>query len=370
MYENIDLFAQAMMSSVAENSDFTVTREWIQKLQNQSYNGMVCRKSGKDIGIVINLDMLFEACRTGRCMEDLLAEVLSVLHSPLADGPFANCSSADAPSADAPFTDAFFTEGFTVRDIVNYEKMRQFLRICLVPVKGNETLLQEIPHREIGDLAAVYRFSFKTDDGEPCIKENGRPCIKENDEPYIKENGEPCIKENGEPCIKENGRPSSRENCEASILIKNNMLRSFGITTDVLEKDALELSPKRFPLVVENLGVKLFAKSDTAGPLGFVGTEDGTQGAGVLAYPDTFAKIAGQLGSGYYIIPSSVHEVLVIADGEAPDTEVLDSMISEVNQNEVSPQERLSDHCYHYDPAEKRFETGKEYKKRSSLKKS
>lgn len=50
----------------------------------------------------------------------------------------------------------------------------------------------------------------------------------------------------------------------------------------------------------------------------------------------------------FYIIPSSIHEVLIVKKNNA-DPEDLNRMIREVNETQVDPTERLSDHIYQFD---------------------
>jgi len=57
-------------------------------------------------------------------------------------------------------------------------------------------------------------------------------------------------------------------------------------------------------------------------------------------------------GNNLYIIPSSIHELLLLPDDGTVDRESLDQMVQEVNMNEVLPTERLSDHVYYYEYAE------------------
>lgn len=54
-------------------------------------------------------------------------------------------------------------------------------------------------------------------------------------------------------------------------------------------------------------------------------------------------------GISFYIIPSSVHELLFIPDNGDISQEELDKMVLEANSTAVADDEKLSDHCYYYD---------------------
>ena len=65
-----------------------------------------------------------------------------------------------------------------------------------------------------------------------------------------------------------------------------------------------------------------------------------------------------------FILPSSVHEVLLLKDDQAMDVRKLENMVQEINESIVSPEEQLSDRVYHYDAQEKVFELASDYEQR------
>ena len=48
------------------------------------------------------------------------------------------------------------------------------------------------------------------------------------------------------------------------------------------------------------------------------------------------------------LIPSSVHEWIIFPEGKE-EIDTINWMIQGINQNEVSPEERLADHAFYYD---------------------
>lgn len=74
-----------------------------------------------------------------------------------------------------------------------------------------------------------------------------------------------------------------------------------------------------------------------------------TRGAIYMFDVDVLSIVAEQLNtSKLYILPSSIHEVIVI-DAEMIDGEDINAMIGDVNQEVLSEQEILSDHAYVFD---------------------
>ena len=77
-------------------------------------------------------------------------------------------------------------------------------------------------------------------------------------------------------------------------------------------------------------------------------TEDGILGASTLYYPGMTDRIARIVGGNYYVLPSSIHEVLIMPEGGRMSPEEMAQMVREVNENEVSPKERLGNRVLHY----------------------
>ena len=55
------------------------------------------------------------------------------------------------------------------------------------------------------------------------------------------------------------------------------------------------------------------------------------------------------IGKSLYILPSSVHETILIPEDENMDQTFLDAMVTEVNATQLSQEEVLSGHSYYYD---------------------
>lgn len=84
-------------------------------------------------------------------------------------------------------------------------------------------------------------------------------------------------------------------------------------------------------------------------------------GAAVLAMPSILQKVTGILRDDLYLVPSSVHEVLVLpkhADWvRAVSEKELGQMVREINLSEVPPEEVLSDHLYEFSGRDRQVRT-------------
>ena len=149
--------------------------------------------------------------------------------------------------------------------------------------------------------------------------------------------------------------------------VRTSHLEQWGIAPEELLPIAAANSPRCMPPHLESiadlLGISedamekaLLTKPDSdavsAGreesPLYVLTTRQGIYGAAAMLYPGILRSFSAAAGDDLYIIPSSVHEVLLQAKGGAPDVQDMNAIIREINAGEVQPKERLSDHVYLY----------------------
>ena len=95
---------------------------------------------------------------------------------------------------------------------------------------------------------------------------------------------------------------------------------------------------------------------------------DKISGAGVIAYQNFMDEAAERLGGDFFILPSSLHEVLLVRDDGEVNYRDLKAMVEEVNAMQVSPEEKLTDNVYHYDSKEHVFELAEKFEARQKEK--
>ena len=136
-------------------------------------------------------------------------------------------------------------------------------------------------------------------------------------------------------------------------------LEQWGVSKEQLHEDALKSSPVVAPVRISALNEELGLPPtpDDPGILVVTNTHK-KHGASAVFYPGVIDELAKNLDGDFYIIPSSIHEVLVFPD-EIKDVLGINDMIQEVNASQVAPEEQLADHAYHYDAENKVFEIAK-----------
>ena len=193
---------------------------------------------------------------------------------------------------------SFFTE---------WENVKQRIIFRMVNYNANKELLNGVPHRRILDLAVVYH----------CLVE-------------------------------------STPEADATILIHNHHMESWKVTEDVLFHAALENTPclqKACVVNMEQVCQSMISEKDSdlavAKSINILTNTNRTNGAGVILYPNVLKEFAEEMGHDFYIIPSSIHETILLPM-LGDDWEALSQMVKEVNATQLAPEEVLSDHVYEY----------------------
>lgn len=264
----------------------------VDKLQG-SYYGITIQPENSSIGISVNLKEDYQEMLQGQRFEKIINQIARDV-----------AENINLPQIDT-------------KNIVNYEKMKDSLMIQLVSIAGNEEMLSNIPHITKEDMAIVYRMVIESNAQET-----------------------------------------------ASAIINNQMLAIYGIMSEQLHKDAMLNSSIKFPAKFYPMR-EMIAEMTNTNPEEiqegnqnlFVLTNDRRMyGASTIFYPDMMEMIAEKMKGDYYIIPSSVHEVLILKDDGTISAQALDAMIQQVNDSQVSPEDRLSYFSYHYDAKKHLFE--------------
>lgn len=153
----------------------------------------------------------------------------------------------------------------------------------------------------------------------------------------------------------------------ASILITNDMLKHWDQTLLKLYRCAsintpdlltAELMPMQ-DVIQELLGKQPDGyKFDDESYMYVLSNEQRHFGAASILYNDVLENIGKILNDDYYILPSSIHEVIILPVKHACPQRDLNEMIVEINNTQVDEEEILSDHAYYYSRRLKRLLLG------------
>lgn len=193
---------------------------------------------------------------------------------------------------EVTFPENFFKDYSTVRDR---------LGIKLIGKKQNMAYLQDVPHIDFGDLAGVFFYLLE----DPAFG-NGM------------------------------------------IMIRNSDLERWRMSAEQLYKEALENCPRMLPPVFRSLSDVLDVLQPAGeGELYLLTNEAALYGAAVILYPGLLQELADFIGGNYYVLPSSVHEVILLPD-KGEEAEGLLEIVAEINHTQVAEEEILIDAVYKY----------------------
>lgn len=141
----------------------------------------------------------------------------------------------------------------------------------------------------------------------------------------------------------------------ASVVIREEMMSVWGVSLKEIDDKAREntlriLQPRLCSLTdmisgeCENLLETNIGDGEKE-LLYTLAPESGKYGAAVILFPELMEKVEEIVGERYYILPSSLHEVIVV-DKESTDPVMLGRMVREINEKYVDKEEWLSHHVY------------------------
>ena len=146
---------------------------------------------------------------------------------------------------------------------------------------------------------------------------------------------------------------------EFCIQLRKEHLDMWNITEEQLREDAWRNTGRDLPPVISMLQQVLeelpgwSEGTEDPYPLYIISNRTRMLGAVSIAFPGELEEMARTVGGDYYILPSSIHECLLLRDDGIHTGEGLGQMVREINRSAVKPQEVLADHVYHYDRARK-----------------
>ncbi len=145
----------------------------------------------------------------------------------------------------------------------------------------------------------------------------------------------------------------------ATMAIRNDHLDLWGVEKEELYRQASENTSKFLPddfssmsAVIEELTEESEAHisfEDKEEEMYVLSNRIHSYGAAAILYSGRMEGIGMYLKSNYYVLPSSVHEVIVVPEKAAVEKEDLSAMVAEINRTQVEAEEVLSDHAYYYD---------------------
>lgn len=260
---------------------------------NLSLDGLTIRKQGENIAPTIYLNQYFNQFNDGRAMDDIVRDIIRVYEN----------------NQPENIMNVFKTE-----DFYDFDKMKEKIVLKVINTERNLDLLEQVPHLDMEGLGLSVVFYVSLMTGEQS----------------------------------------------AGILIKNEHLKLWEKTVSDLTSLAEINTNRMHAFTIKSINEVLsgmFGFEEDLIPedvpaLYVLTDENKTFGASQLFLKDKIREFAKQQDCDVYILPSSVHELLLLrADFPNVEPEYLKEMVCEVNATEVSNEDFLCDGAFKYELA-------------------
>ena len=207
-------------------------------------------------------------------------------------------------------------------DISDFDNVSKHIFYSLVNKKANEERIKDIPYKDIGDLAKIYKVATHMDkDGV------------------------------------------------ASFIISKELIKKWNVDINTIDSIANINTPALFPFTLKGISELInellldLNKADQdnrrfiSEDIGYeesikmyvLSNNIGIGGASSMLYKGVLKNFATQVNANLYILPSSIHEVIIIPAIYKFNVSDMREMVIEVNKSIVDAGEVLSNEIYFYD---------------------
>lgn len=300
-----------------EYADASIGLQDVVKNNDTVLHGLMIKTDDVNIAPNIYLDGYFRAYQDGKSFDSILEDI-------------ANVRVKNNLSAD-----------FEVSNLTSWENVKDRISLRLVNAELNATYLVGKPHTLVKDLAVVYCVDLGANEAGKMTA----PITDQLLESYGVSKAE--LHEAALGNIEKISRPSIKTMTETMVdMMLPDMLRN-----GMSEEEARESISHMIPPTEEEA-------------MYVVTNEDKIHGAAVLLDEKFMDEVCAKVGKDFYILPSSVHECLVVPARDEVDLHTLENMVYDVNRTQVSPEEKLSDNVYAYDADKHELIMGSDLEKR------
>lgn len=284
-----------------------IERQTVRKNNEVELEGLLIRKQDEKLAPVIYMHAFYDKYTKGFELGAIVNEILGTFFS----------SGKEVK------------EMFSQEQMVSWDTIKSRIQMRMVNAEQNQKLLRDVPYEPFLDLAITYYIHLGYAD----------------------------------------------EEFSASVQVTNKLLETWGITKEELRKQAennfsassfrivpmiemiIEAAKDSFPDGEEHdFDMKMLQEStDTMQEESdmYVFTEKDKQyGAIGFLNKERLKEFAEKIGKSFYILPSSIHKLLLLPERSGLNAVELKQMVCEVNRTQVSEEEVLSDSVYYYDFAD------------------
>ncbi len=295
---NYSDFVYTIEAMVKERVGENVKVEIHKNLKNNGKEriGLVIKEAEINIAPAIYLEEFYDRWSITDDLEGIICEILSIQKEVKLEKSF-----------DSNF-------------LKDYQLVKEKLAFKVVHYEKNKDLLRDVPHIKFLDLAIV--FYVLVDENEKGI---------------------------------------------ATMVVKNSHKNNWKVELSELYDDAIKNAEVMLPsdfqpmtsiiseLLVEEQDIEKEKEKEKEEAMFVLSNRNRNLGAACILYEGVLEKIAKYLREDYYVIPSSIHEVIIVPFSKSPEKAELEEMIREINETQLEEEEVLSNYAYFYSVREQRL---------------
>lgn len=298
----VDLFAEVVKVGLEEaHPECSVVVHKVTKNNNLVLTGISIRSREVNLAPTIYMDGYYNDYKNGRPMIEIIAEV------------------------ERAYDTYKVEQDFDVNSITDFNHVQDKICYKLVNRDKNKELLSDAPYLPFHDLAVIFYVVVSEDRvGTGTVTVHNH-----------------LMEMWGNPDIKELYRIAKNNTQRRYKGRVSNMMEIIG---EIISHSADNVDPD----VVDAFFEMDSVYEDNMMPMFVATNSKKVNGAGVILYDGLLRTFAEKIGGDFYILPSSVHEVIFVPANGDMDARYLIQMVKEVNATEVAPDEVLSDNVYKY----------------------
>lgn len=266
------------------SEDVSMEIHTVRKNNGNKRVGITISECGCNISPTIYMEPLYVRYKEGRTIEEVAEDVIGIYRKVRVD------------------------RDMDIEFLKNYEHVRDRVVCKVINREKNAEVLEQIPHMKCLDLAVVCYVLME-------IPKKGN----------------------------------------ATVMVDDEIRKMWRISEEELFRNACKNTERKLPSCFAHLKDMLKHVNEEEVeemceqiPLYVLTNETRSYGAVSMLYCKLLSHIAEEIGGSFYVIPSSVHEVLIVPENYGCKKHKLEEILNEVNANMVEPDEILSDHVYYY----------------------
>lgn len=286
-------FGDEIFRRLAETAEqgCSVSMEQVDKNNGQKREGIVIRAERSRISPVFYLDVMYEQYLQGMSLEELIEGIWKF------------------------YWEEARKKQFDVNDFMDWSRVKNRLFLRVVSTEMNREVLETTIHKEILDLSAVVyaRLEHPSGDGIASVSIRKEHLM---------------LWQQCEEDVYTIALQNTRQEDISFVSITNEISAMLSEEEREMLLDD-ELMAMESPLFVLTNEAKLF-------------------GAVCMLLPEVMDQIVDEKGGDLYLLPSSIHEILILKTSELNDPPRLQHMVQDINEMQVPMEQRLSNHVYRY----------------------